>query len=56
MARKITGFKLSTDDLDELDRLVELLGTTSRAEAVRQAVRWYRMWLEAQRVKMAKRS
>ena len=48
MATTPTQIRLTADELAELDALVELLGSGSRSEAVRQSVRWYRNYMQSQ--------
>lgn len=48
MARNpITPIRFTPDDLADLDALVQLCGC-SRPDAIRQAVRWYRGFMQAQ--------
>lgn len=45
---KLTPLRLTDADLAELDGLAELIGASNRTEAVRQAVRWYRGYMQSQ--------
>lgn len=44
---KITPIRFTDDDLADLDALTELTGS-SRPDAIRQAVRWYRGFMQSQ--------
>lgn len=53
MARHpITPIRFTPDDLADLDALVQLCGC-SRPDAIRQAVRWYRGFMQSQYDRLA---